>query len=177
MRGVNRCCFLNHTVQPNWHRLDLTRTEQFVDGDHHFLASTHCEHRADEFSTTRDGPRNDVLQLLVRFLARGLVIARGAIGGFDDECLNAREPGVGCIKEPRFLILLVATEHDVVLSIPNVEVDCGGAKDVPSVGEGQLDIGSNVSGFAPVHVDDVLHAGADVFHVVGRSLAFRTADF
>ena len=64
-----------------------------------------------------------------------------------------------------------------MLSITNVEVDCGGAENVPSVGEGQLDIRRNVSGFAPVHVDDVLHASADVFHVVGCSLTFRATNF
>ena len=43
--GMNRCCFLYHSIKPNRHRLDRPGAEEFVDGDHHFLAAAHRKHR------------------------------------------------------------------------------------------------------------------------------------
>ena len=71
---------------------------------------------------------------------------------------------------------MVTAEHDVVFAVGNVEMDGRGPENVPCVGEGELDIRSNVRGGIPVNINNVLHAHANVFHVVGRALSFRTAD-
>ncbi len=80
MRGVNGGRFLNHAVEPNRHGFDRTGTEEFVNGDHHFLASTDSEHGTNHLAATHQGAGHDVLEFLIGLLARGLIVARRPVG-------------------------------------------------------------------------------------------------